>query len=128
MKNVVFFFIVVCFSKSFAQNIELKKKHLKTYTGIIPAYEVNYNNRLEKVEACPISISLVKDSIYVSVGLSKWNGTYSVIKTSKKTLEISGKMSGSGIKEIIILHTRKRKLVRKGLFPQPDVELKLKKD
>lgn len=118
----------MCFSKSQAQTIDLKKKHLKNYTGIIPAYEVNYNNHLEKVDASPITISLHKDSIYVTVGLSKWNGTYTVIKTSKKTYEISGKMTGSGIKEVIILHARKRKLIRKGLFPQPDAELEPKKD
>jgi hypothetical protein len=128
MKNVVLLLFVFCFSISHAQTIELKKKHLKNYTGLIPPYEVNYNNRLEKVEATAITVSLVKDSIYVNVGLSKWSGTYTAIKTSKKTIEISGKMNGSGIKEIIILYPRKRKLIRKGLFPQSDAELKLKKD
>ena len=127
MKIVIYLIFSCCFSFSFSQNVAMNKKHLKQYTGIIPSYEVNFNNELTKIEPTTINITLFKDSLFVSVGLSKWSGTYKAVKTSKKTYELTGQMEGSGIQEILTLYKRKKKLVRKGLFPQPDAELNVKK-
>ena len=111
----------------FSQNVKLKKKYLKNYKGNIPTYEINYNNNLVKIDASEITIQLKKDSLYISVGSSIWSGIYSVAKTGKKTFEIIGKMNGSGISEVLKLNSRDKTIVRKGLFPQPDAELKWSK-
>ena len=111
----------------FSQNVKLKKKYLKNYKGNIPTYEINYNNNLVRIDASEITVQLKKDSLYISVGPSKWAGIYSVAKTGKKTFEIIGKMEDSGVSEVLKLNARDKTIVRKGLFPQPDAELKWSK-
>lgn len=117
-------FVTFCFS----QDIKLRKKYLKNYKGIISSYEVNYNNNLVKIEASEINIQLNKDSVYISIGSSKWVGTYTTIKSGKKSYELRGKMQGSGVLEVLSLNTKEKKIIRKGLFPQPDAELNWNKN
>jgi hypothetical protein len=106
--------------------VKLKKKYLKSYVGRIPAYEVNLNNQIISINATEIKVSLTKDSIYVQVGTSKWEGIYSTIKLEKKNYELTGKMVGTGIPEILLLNGKAKKIIRKGLFPQPDTVMERK--
>ncbi|MBM3186351.1 MAG: hypothetical protein FJZ67_08615 [Bacteroidetes bacterium] len=100
---------------------------MKTYVGKIPSYEMNLNNQLILVNPSTIEVILTKDSIYVNVGESKWNGTYVVSKIEKQKYELTGKMLDTGIPERLIIDTKLKKLTRKGLFPQPDAILEKKK-
>jgi hypothetical protein len=70
---------------------------------------------------------LTKDSIYINVGGSKWDGTYTVRKIEKKKFELTGKMFGTGIPERLFLDTKLKNITRKGLFPQPDAILQKNK-
>ncbi len=88
---------------------------------------MNLNNQLIPVNSTNIEVTLTKDSIYVNVGESKWDGTYTVSKIEKKRYELTGKMIGTGIPERLLLDTKLKKLSRKGLFPQPDAILEKKK-
>ncbi len=127
MKCILTLFLsIVSFFVS-AQSVNLKKKFLKTYSGKIPAYEMNLNNQLVPVNSTNIEVRLTKDSIYVNVADSKWNGTYNVSKIEKKRYELTGNMVGTGIPERLVLDTKLKKLTRKGLFPQPDSILEKKK-
>jgi hypothetical protein len=110
-----------------SQSVKLKKRFLKTYIGEISAYEVNMNNQLIQVKAAEIQIKLTKDSIYVTIGNAKWLGTYSATKIEKKIFELSGKMVGTGIPEVLWLDTKEKKIRRRGLFPQPETILERKK-
>lgn len=127
MKILLTFVILVGNLSLFSQSIKLKKKYLKTYIGRLPAYEMNLNNQLIPVNSSNIEVILTKDSIYVNVGASKWEGTYTVLKIEKKKFELTGSMSGTGIPEILLLDAKQRKITRKGLFPQPDAILEKKK-
>lgn len=120
-------FFALSIALCYGQNVKLKNKFLKNYKGSIPAYEVNYNNQLVKIEPSEITVQLKRDSIYIFVGKSSWAGIYSASKTSKKVFQISGKMQGTGIPEVLELNARDKTIIRKGLFPQPDAELKLNK-
>jgi hypothetical protein len=106
-----------------AQPIKLKKKWQKFYVGKIPAYEVSLNNQAVQIDAVQIKVQLTKDSIYIQVGSAKWAGIYSASKLEKKKVEITGRMIGTGIPEILKLDMREKKIIRKGLFPQPDAVL-----
>ena len=106
-----------------AQAPKLKRKWQKYYVGKIPSYEISLNNQVVQIDAVQISIRLSKDSVYIQVGLAKWTGSYIVTKSEKKKIEISGTMIGTGIPEILELDVKERKLIRKGLFPQPDAVL-----
>lgn len=120
-------FLLFAFLQVSAQSIKLKKKYLKTYVGKIPAYEMNLNNQLVPVNSSNIELILTKDSIYINVGGSKWDGTYTVRKIEKKKFELTGKMFGTGIPERLFLDTKLKNITRKGLFPQPDAILQKKK-
>ncbi len=127
MKLFLSCFFTISTLIGFCQSVKLKNRFLKFYKGNIPAYEVNYNNQLVKIDATEIMVQLKKDSLYISVGASNWVGIYTVAKTGKKVFEITGKMEGTGIPEVLNLNTRNKTIVRKGLFPQPDAELKWSK-
>lgn len=126
MKSILTLFLITFSYSLFAQSVALKKRFLNTYVGKIPSYEMNLNNQLIPVNSSNIEVILTKDSIYVNVGESKWNGTYIVSKIEKKRYELIGKMVGTGIPERLILDTKQKKLTRKGLFPQPDAILEKK--
>jgi hypothetical protein len=126
MKLLTCFIFLISLQVS-AQAIKLKKKFLKTYSGKIPAYEMNLNNQIIPVNSSNLEVRLTKDSIYVNVGESKWEGTYIVSKLENKKFELMGKMLGTGIPERLLLDSKQKKLTRKGLFPQPDAILEKKK-
>jgi hypothetical protein len=126
MKLLTCFIFLISLQVS-AQSIKLKKKFLKTYSGKIPAYEMNLNNQIIPVNSSNLEVRLTKDSIYVNVGESKWEGTYIVSKLENKKFELTGKMLGTGIPERLLLDSKQKKLTRKGLFPQPDAILEKKK-
>ena len=126
MKILTSFILLISLQVS-AQSIKLKKKFLKTYGGSIPAYEMNLNNQIISVNSSNLEVRLTKDSIYVIVGESKWEGTYIVSKLENKKFELTGKMLGTGIPERLLLDSKQKKLTRKGLFPQPDAILEKKK-
>lgn len=126
MKLIVTLFFTILSVVASAQSVKLKKKYLKSYVGRIPAYEVNLNNQIISINATEIKVSLTKDSIYVQVGTSKWEGIYSTIKLEKKNYELTGKMDGTGIPEILLLNGKAKKIIRKGLFPQPDTVMERK--
>jgi len=126
MKLIVTLFFTMLSVVASAQSVKLKKKYLKSYVGRIPAYEVNLNNQIISINATEIKVSLTKDSIYVQVGTSKWEGIYSTIKLEKKNYELTGKMVGTGIPEILLLNGKAKKIIRKGLFPQPDTVMERK--
>jgi len=126
MKLIVTLFFTILSVVASAQSVKLKKKYLKSYVGRIPAYEVNLNNQIISINATEIKVSLTKDSIYLQVGTSKWEGIYSTIKLEKKNYELTGKMVGTGIPEILLLNGKAKKIIRKGLFPQPDTVMERK--
>jgi len=126
MKIVLFLLSFVFSFSSFSQTIKLKKKYQKVYEGTIPSYLINTGNEVVKVGSEYTRLTIKKDSLYLSVGKFTYSGIYKTQKISKKSLSIIGSMEQTGISEELILDTKSKSIVRKGVFPQPTTILNIK--
>jgi hypothetical protein len=120
---IVAFFTILANDVS-AQSVRLKRKHLKEYYGEIPKYTALLGQELIEVSPAKIEIKLNKDSLSLSIGNSKYQNVYAVSKsTNPDELLLTMARENTGIDERFILNTKKKTMVRKGVFPQPDVQL-----
>jgi hypothetical protein len=53
------------------------------------------------------------------------SGNYNASKEEKNQYTITGTMEIIGIPELLYVNTKSKEITRKGVFPQPDVVLKL---
>lgn len=119
-----FTFLSFFFHEVSAQSVRIKRKHFKTYQGQIPAYSAMLGQ--DKIEFGPatIKITLHKDSLFLSIGSMNISGAYTTEASAQsKEIFLFMPRENSGIDERLVLNTSKRTLVRKGVFPQPDVIL-----
>ena len=123
MKIVAFLFVCTFAFGTFGQSIKLKKKYLKVYDGTLPAYSINLGEEIVKVNSEYLKVTLKKDSLFVLVGKVKYGGTYKVEKITKKEYKITGAMEETGISALFFLDLKNKTLLRKGVFPQPEVLL-----
>jgi hypothetical protein len=107
-----------------AQSIRLKRKYLKEYNGEMPKYTAILGQELIEVSPSKIEVKLNKDSLSLSIGNSTYQNVYIVSKsTSPDELFLIMEREDTGIVERFILNTKKKTIIRKGVFPQPDVSL-----
>lgn len=126
MKSILLIFGFSFSLLASAQGVKVKKKILKSYEGTIPSYGINTGNEVVEVREENIQISLTKDSLYVQVGKLISSGIYEASKEEKNQYTITGTMETTGIPELLYVNTKSKEITRKGVFPQPDVVLKLK--
>ncbi|MFZ9612500.1 MAG: hypothetical protein ACO29Q_04395 [Crocinitomicaceae bacterium] len=117
------FFSLIWFEGS-AQTVRIKRKYCKTYSGEMPAYSAILGQEKIELGAAVIRIKLQRDSLFLTIGTLEIAGLY-VAQSSANKHEIVLEMprENSGINERLILNTAKKTLLRKGVFPQPDVQL-----
>ena len=123
MKIIVFLFASTFVFVAFGQTVKLKKKYLKAYDGTIPSYSINLGEEIVKVNSEYLKVTLKKDSLFVLVGKVNYGGTYKVEKITKKEYKITGAMEETGIPALFFLDLKKKTLLRKGVFPQPEAFL-----
>jgi hypothetical protein len=125
MKWVFAFVFISLFVDSAAtQTVRVKRKYCKTYQGVIPTYSAILGQEIMEVSSMQIDINVTKDSLYLSIGNIRISGVYTAQKlTNSDEIELTLPRENSGIEERIILNTAKKTLLRKGVFPQPDVLL-----
>ena len=116
----MFLFACIFAFGAFSQSVKLKKKYLKAYDGTLPAYSINLGEEIVKVNSEYLKVTLKRDSLYVLVGKVKYSGTYKVEKINKKEYKITGAMEETGIPALFFLDLKKKTLLRKGVFPQPE--------
>ena len=123
MKIIVFLFASTFVFVAFGQTVKLKKKYLKAYDGTLPSYSINLGEEIVKVNSEYLKVTLKKDSLFVLVGKVNYSGTYKVEKITKKEYKITGAMEETGIPALFFLDLKKKTLLRKGVFPQPEAFL-----
>lgn len=125
MRYLLFIFILSLPIVSEAQKeVTLKKKFLKSYSGIIPSYSMDVGDNVVEVTATPISIRIEKDSIFFEIGQNQFQGVYTVMFEAKKYYLLNAEIDGQFANERIMIHKQGRTISRDGLYPQPMAELR----
>lgn len=125
MQKLIFIFAFVLPVLSFGQKeINLKRKYMKSYSGIVPSYSMDVGDNIVEVTATPISIEIEKDSVFFKIGQNKFQGTYTVMFEANKYYLLNAVIDGQLANERIMVHKRGRTISRDGLYPQPMAELK----
>jgi hypothetical protein len=130
MKSLVLLlFLGLSTSQLEAQTVRVKRKFCKTYQGEIPAYRVQLGEEMVEIPSCKLELTLTKDSIIMQLGNLSMRNTYQLEKTDNpKEILILVARDNSDIPERMILKTNEKVIIRKGIFPQPEVKLiKVKK-
>ena len=120
MKVLVLSFLLI---SSFGLISQIKRKDLGRYQGTLAAYKINNGKELLTVQACPISVSLNKENLILKIGPREYTATYQVKKLERRKYEILVKVPYSDLKESFSLNGKRKEMLRKGIFPQPDCKL-----
>lgn len=102
---------------------QIKKKDLGSYTGSIATYKINNGVELIQVKESEIQIVLTEESLNLKIGNVEYEAPYKANKQGRRTYEIQATITFSDIEERITLYGKEKRMVRKGLFPQPDATL-----
>jgi hypothetical protein len=88
----------------------------------MPKFNALIGKDLLEVTPAKLIVKLDKDSLFLSIGNSNYEGIYSATK-SANTDEVLLLMErdNTQIAERFILNKKNKTIVRKGIFPQPDV-------
>lgn len=125
MQKLTFIFALVLPLLSFGQKeVNLKRKYMKSYSGIIPSYSMDVGDNIVEVTAVPISIQIEKDSVFFKIGQNKFQGTYTVMFEANKYYLINAVNDSQLANERIMVHKRGKSISRDGLYPQPMADLK----
>ena len=103
---------------------QVKKRELGYYQGIISSYTLNTGQELISVDSSVILVWLEKDRISFKLDNKEYRGTYSVKERNKRNYILMAKLSFSDIEEELRINGKNKIMWRKGLFPQPDSNLK----
>lgn len=105
-----------------AQTVRLKRRYLKEYQGEMPKYSALIGKEMLEVYPTTIVIKLDKDSVFLSIGNSDYKSVYTVSKSiNTEEVILLMERENTGIQERFVLNKKNKTVVRKGIFPQPDV-------
>ncbi len=109
---------------SFGLTAQIKKRDLGRYTGTIESYKINSGQELLTVQSSPISIALKKEIVVLKIGSQEFSASYEIKKLERRSYIITFGTPFSDLNESLRLNGKKKEMLRKGLFPQPDCVLK----
>jgi len=121
MKAVLFSIMLV---SVFGLSAQIKKKDLGRYVGTIESYKINSGQELLTVKACPISVTLNKESLLLNIGSKEFKTVYRMKKIERRSYMIFIDVPYSDLEESFSLNGKDKIMLRKGIFPQPNCELK----
>ncbi|MEJ6505132.1 MAG: hypothetical protein QNK70_05605 [Crocinitomicaceae bacterium] len=102
---------------------QIKKKDLGLYAGVIEEYRINNGVKLLTVQESTVRVSIDKSMLILQIGQQEYKATYKARKESKRVYKITADLKYSDIQESFYLYGKEKRLLRKGIFPQPDSEL-----
>lgn len=108
----------------FGLSAQIKKKDLGRYVGTIESYKINSGQELLTVKACPISVTLNKETLLLNIGSTEFKTVYRMKKIERRSYMISIDVPYSDLEESFSLNGKDKIMLRKGIFPQPNCELK----
>jgi len=121
---ITFVFLFVLVMDSSAQSLRLKRKYCKEYQGETPQYSAILGQEIVEILPSKIELNLKKDSVYLTIETSQYNGSYSATKSiSSDEIILVMERKNTEIEERFILNLPNKTIVRKGVFPQPDTYL-----
>jgi hypothetical protein len=97
----------------------LKRRHLGTYEGSIPAFVMDTGKDLVNVGATHITIELMEANVSMTVGNNTVRGQYTVLFEGDNYMVLDCEMYGQLGSERIIVYNWGGKISRDGLYPQP---------
>ena len=121
MKAVLFSIMLV---SVFGLSAQIKKRDLGRYVGTIESYKINSGQELLTVKACPISVTLNKESLLLNIGSKEFKTVYRMKKIERRSYMIFIDVPYSDLEESFSLNGKDKIMLRKGIFPQPNCELK----
>lgn len=127
MKMIFLFLLFI--AGSFTSNkgdTKLKKKVLGAYSGTIPGYKMDNGTMILEVLACSIQIELSRENVQIEIGKDKFISVYKVIFEDDDTYVLETKADGQKIAERLKVYKKEKKIIREGIYPQPDAILEKK--
>jgi hypothetical protein len=121
MIRILILFLLFPFA-SVAQS-KVKKKYYGTYQGIIPSYQIDTGNDLLPIDSTAIEIQIEKGFITLKIGSQTITGTYKTSYSTEESVIIEAKMADQIVSEKIHIYTKQKKIMRIGIYPQPDAIL-----
>jgi len=103
----------------------VKKKHLGTYRGELPAYTLTWGVEQVPVSACPMILTLQTNDFYIQLGEQRYRGTWRIIFQTNDYYQLEGSIPGRIVSEQFQLYKQSRILIREGIFTQPNAVLEL---
>jgi len=121
---ITFVFLLAVVVDSSAQSLRVKRKYCKEYHGEIPKHSALLGQEIVEISSSKMVLILRKDSLYLTIGTSHYNGNYSAEKSlNPDEIIIVMERKNAEIEERFILNLPNKNVVRKGIFPQPDTYL-----
>lgn len=125
MSKIIIMLLLILPSLAFGQKkIELKRKYLGTYAGVIPSYKVESSEDIMVVSKSDIKIIIGKTQVEITVGENTLFGSYEVMFEAQKYYLLDVKVEGQLATERVMVYKRGKRLSRDGMYPQPVTELK----
>lgn len=147
MRIIISLLLALISFGSFSQKeINLKRKYIGNYKGIIPSYSMDTGNEVVQVSSTNIFIEITKDSVFVKIGISTGSmtsdsthfdklsgvssmtnslkGDYYIMFEAKTYYLLEATIEGQLATERILVYKRKKHISRDGMYPQPVAELK----
>jgi hypothetical protein len=103
----------------------VKKKHLGTYRGELPAYTLTWGVEQVPVSACPIVVRLGANDFSIQLGEQRYKGTWRISFQTSDYYQLEGFIPGRVVSEQFQLYKQRRILIREGIFTQPNAVLEL---
>ena len=117
----------VCFSLLVSVTLnaqKIRRKNFGEYTGTIAPFELVIDTVAVKVAGAPIVIRFEKELHLFSqtIGDSQLTGTWAITKKTPAIIYLQVTFPGN-IFEQYELHLSDKKIVRNGMYPQPNTQL-----
>tara|TARA_B100001059_G_C17667313_1_gene492627 strand:+ start:242 stop:616 length:375 start_codon:yes stop_codon:yes gene_type:complete len=118
------FLFSIMLASVFGLSAQIKKKDFGRYIGTIESYKINSGQELLTVKACPISVNINKENLLLNIGSKEFKAVYRMKKIERRSYMIFIDVPYSDLEESFRLNGKDKIMLRKGIFPQPDCELK----
>lgn len=119
--------LTICFSFLVIVTLnaqEIRRKNFGEYSGTIAPFELVIDTVAVKVAGAPIAIRFERELHLFSqkIGDSQLTGTWVIIKKTPAIIYLQVTFPGNIIEQYE-LHLSNKKMVRNGMYPQPNTQL-----
>ena len=120
MKRALLICFILISGLSFGQ---LKKKYYGTYRGTVPSYTIDIGSDVVPVASSEIVIQLTAENVTQQLGNVSRKGSWTVSESDKTHITLNLRLEGQLAEERLLIDKKTKKIVRLGIFPQPDALL-----